>query len=241
MSTFSLEIHKQKRTGVISVLLVVGILGAFYAFLNFIVRKETLLNLPLPPMDVLLTQLYGMIMVLNMFGIVVSACMIYNMEFVGNAIKKLYMLPLSNSKVYLSKFSILTVMLMVAVLLQNISLIIIGKTYLPTGTFEIGTLTQFAVYSFITAMPVLSLMLLVCSRFENMWVTLGIGVVGFLSGMALATAPTNLALIHPFVVMLRPAVAMDAKFDLTVVVIATIQTIVLLTAGLLISQKARYE
>ena len=34
-------------------------------------------------MDVLLTQLYGMIMVLNMFGIVVAACMVYNMEFKG--------------------------------------------------------------------------------------------------------------------------------------------------------------
>ena len=29
-------------------------------------------------MDILLTQLYGMIMILNMFGIVVAACMIYN-------------------------------------------------------------------------------------------------------------------------------------------------------------------
>ena len=35
-------------------------------------RKDTLLNLPLAPMDVLLTQLYGMIMVLNLFGIVVA-------------------------------------------------------------------------------------------------------------------------------------------------------------------------
>ena len=48
-------------------------LGAAYAFVNFIVRKDTLLNLPLAPMDVLLTQLYGMIMVMNLFGIVVAA------------------------------------------------------------------------------------------------------------------------------------------------------------------------
>ena len=73
---------KEKRTGVISVLLAVGILGAAYAFVNFIVRKDTLLNLPLAPMDVLLTQLYGMIVVLNMFGIVVASCMAYNMEFI---------------------------------------------------------------------------------------------------------------------------------------------------------------
>lgn len=81
MKTLAIELRKGKRTGVIPVLLAVGVLGAAYAFVNFIVRKDTLLNLPLAPMDVLLTQLYGMIMVLNLFGIVVAACMIYNMEF----------------------------------------------------------------------------------------------------------------------------------------------------------------
>jgi len=95
MNALAVELRKEKRTGVIPVLLAVGILGAAYAFVNFIVRKDTLLGLPLPPMDVLLTQLYGMIMVLNMFGIVVAACMVYNMEFKGNAVKKMYMLPIS--------------------------------------------------------------------------------------------------------------------------------------------------
>ena len=86
MKTLAIELRKEKRTGVIPVLLAVGVLGAAYAFVNFIVRKDTLLNLPLAPMDVLLTQLYGMIMVLNLFGIVVATCMIYNMEFKGSAV-----------------------------------------------------------------------------------------------------------------------------------------------------------
>ncbi len=70
MRALVIELRKEKRTGVIPVLLAVGILGAAYAFVNFLVRKDTLLNLPLAPMDVLLTQLYGMIMILNLFGIV---------------------------------------------------------------------------------------------------------------------------------------------------------------------------
>ena len=77
MRALVIELRKEKRTGVIPVLLAVGILGAAYAFVNFLVRKDTLLNLPLAPMDVLLTQLYGMIMILNLFGIVVASCMIY--------------------------------------------------------------------------------------------------------------------------------------------------------------------
>ena len=72
MNVLSIELQKEKRTGVIPVLLAVGVLGAAYAFVNFLVRKDTLLNLPLDPMDVLLTQLYGVIMILNLFGIVVA-------------------------------------------------------------------------------------------------------------------------------------------------------------------------
>lgn len=241
MRTFAIELRKGKRTGVILLMFAVGILGAAYAFLNFIVRKDTLLNLPLDPMDVLLTQLYGMIMVLNMFGIIVSACMIYNMEFQGNAVKKMYLLPMSVPAMYFSKFLIVTIMLLIVTVLQNLALTKIGLTDLPQGTFELGTLLSFAGYSFITSMPVLSCMIFVSSRFENMWVPLGIGVAGFLSGLALAVLDTPLLCIHPFVIMLKPAVAASAQPDRTVAVFALIETAVFLSAGLWAAETKRYE
>lgn len=241
MRILAIELRKEKRTGALLILLSVGILGAAYAFLNFLVRKETLLGLPLDPMDVLLTQLYGMILILNMFGIVVAACMIYNMEFKGNAIKKMYMLPISVSGMYICKFLILSVMLFVAVALQNLALTQIGMTDLPQGAFEMETLLKFAVYSYITSMPVLSFMVLVSSRFENMWVPLGIGVAGFLSGMALANASRNLLLVHPFVIMLKPAVAMSAQPDIIVFAVALIETLLFLVIGLWMAKHLRYE
>ena len=241
MSMLAIELRKEKRTGVIPVLLAVGFLGAGYAFLNFIVRKDTLLSLPLSPMDVLLTQLYGMIMILNMFGIVVAACMIYNMEFKGNAVKKMYMLPVNVPGMYLCKFLILSTLLFVAVALQNLALMRIGMTDLPQGAFEMGTLIKFAGYSFITSMPVLSFMVLISSRFENMWVPLGVGVAGFLSGMALANSSINLLMIHPFVIMLKPAVAMSAQPDTAVIIAACIETLAFLGAGLWMAKNLRYE
>ncbi len=241
MSALEIELRKEKRTGVIPVLLVVGILGAAYAFVNFMVRKDTLLNLPLAPMDVLLTQLYGMIMILNMFGIVVAACMVYNMEFKGNAVKKMYMLPMSVPRMYLCKFLILTVLLLAAVAMQNLALMSIGMNELPQGIFEMGTLVRFAAYSFITAMPVLSFMVLISSRFENMWVPLGLGVAGFLSGMALATSKSGLLMAHPFVVMLKPAVAMSAQPDRTVILVSLTETLLFLGTGLWMAKNLRYE
>ena len=241
MSTLVIELRKEKRTGVIPVLLVVGILGAAYAFLNFFIRKDTLLSLPLTPMDVLLTQLYGMIMILNMFGIVIAACMVYNMEFKGNAVKKMYMLPISVTEMYFCKFLILSVMFLVAIFLQNLALVHIGMTVLPQGTFEMAVLLKFAGYSFITSMPVLSFMVLISSRFENIWVPLGVGVAGFLSGMALANSSLNLLLVHPFVIMLKPAVAMSAQPDLSVIITAFIETLFFCGIGLWMAKNLRYE
>ena len=62
--------------------------------------------------------------------------MIYNMEFKGSAVKKMYMLPVSVPAMYLCKFLILTVMFLVAIVLQNLALAQIGMTDLPDGAFE---------------------------------------------------------------------------------------------------------
>lgn len=241
MNALWIELRKEKRTGVISVLPAVGVLGAAYAFVNFMVRKDTLLRLPLAPVDVLLTQLYGMIVVLNMFGIVVASCMAYNMEFKGNAVKKMYLLPVSVPGMYLCKFLILTVLLLAAVALQNLALAEIGMTDLPQGSFEMMAVIRFAAYSFMTSMPVLSFLLFVSSRFENMWVPLGVGVAGFLSGMALANSEINLLMAHPFVVMLKPAVAMSAQPDGTVILVSLTETFLFLAAGLWTAENLRYE
>ena len=241
MRALVIELQKEKRTGVIFVLLAVGILGAAYAFVNFLVRKNALLNLPLAPMDVLLTQLYGMIMILNLFGIVIAACMVYNMEFKGSAIKKMYMLPMSVPGMYLCKFLILTVMLFVAVALENLALMQIGINDLPQGSFEMATLLRFMVYSFITSLPVLSFMLLISSRFENMWIPLGVGVAGFLSGMALASSAAAILMVHPFIVMFKPAVAMSAQPDMLAILFALAETLLFLSFGLWLAKNLRYE
>ena len=241
MRALVIELRKEKRTGIIPLLPAVGILGAAYAFVNFLVRKDTLLGLPLAPMDVLLTQLYGMIMILNLFGIVVAACMVFHLEFKGSAIKKMYMLPMSVPGMYLCKFLILTVMLFVAVALENLALMKIGQNCLPQGTFEMGTLIRFTAYSFLTSMPVLSFMVLISSRFENMWIPLGVGVAGFLSGMALAPSAAAVLMVHPFIVMFKPAVAMSAQPDMLVVIFAQIETLLFLGLGLWMAKNLRYE
>lgn len=241
MKALCIELRKEKRSSIIPLMLSVGIFGALYAIVNFMVRKDSLLNLPLAPMDVLLTQLYGMIMVVNMFGIVVATSTIYDMEFRASAIKKMHMLPISVSKIFLSKFSILTFMLFFAVVLQSLALAKIGVTDLPEGTFKVKTLLVFSIYTFITSMPVLSFMILISSRFENLWIPIGIGVLGFLSAMSLASSKMPIFLLNPFVLMMKPAVATSAKVDIAITIISIVESLSLLFIGLWTSKNLPYE
>ncbi|MGN7761457.1 ABC transporter permease [Paenibacillus sp. 22594] len=241
MRTLAIELKKCKRSGVIPIMFAVGILGALYAFVNFFIRKETLFSLPLPPMVILLTSLYGMIMVLNLFGVIVAACMIYNIEHSGNAIKKMYMLPIKVANIYLSKFLIMAVLLAICSIFQNAALAWIGMSNLPKGVFEIHTFFRFASYTFLTTLPVMSFMLIISSRFENMWSTLGIGVAGFLSGMTLAMGHSKWLLINPFVLMMKPAVSPTVNLDYTVVALSVIETVLFFMAGLIMTKHIRYE
>ena len=89
--------------------------------------------------------------------------------------------------------------------------------------------------------PVLSFMVLVSSRFENMWVPLGMGVAGFLSGMALAASNNMFLCVHPFVIMLKPAVAMSAQPDTIVVIFSLVETAIFLFSGLWAAKYLRCE
>ena len=216
-------------------LLAVGV-GALLTVLG-IATSEPLLTALDTPADTMAYSLDYM----RWYYVGMIPCMIYNMEFKGSAVKKMYMLPVSVPAMYLCKFLILTVMFLVAIVLQNLALAQIGMTDLPDGAFEMGTLVRFAGYSFLTSMPVLSFMLLISSRFENMWVPLGIGVAGFLSGMALANSGLTLLLVHPFVIILKPAVAMSAQPDPTVALVALAETLLFLGVGLWLAKYRRYE
>lgn len=235
----SVELKKEKRTGIIPLLFAVGVLGAAYSVLNYAVRKESLLSLDMAPMDILLTQLYGMLTLLNMLGIIVASCMIYNIEFQGNAIRKMYLLPVSIPKLYLCKSFIIIVVFGIAELTQFSCLAVIGAKYLPAGTFELDVLIKFTIYTFVTSLPVITFMLFISSISENMWVSLGIGIAGLLSGIALTNFNIRLLLIHPFVAMFQPAMAMSSKPDIVVTLMSVIMSVVFLITGLWISDKKK--
>lgn len=226
------ELRKEKRSAISLVLPLAGVLGAVYGLLNFAIRKESLLKLPMPYMDILLTQLYGMILVLNLFALVTTCSMIYHLEYGGNAMEKMYVLPIQVEKIYLWKFVLVSVELFFAVGLEQLALAAVGQRVLPEGAFSWGVLLRFWGYAFVSAMPALSFMLMVAYMWKELWGSLAVGVLGFLTGMALANTHSSLFLLHPFVLMLKPAVAMSANPQREIVLAAVVETAVFFFAGM---------
>lgn len=241
MKMLAVELYKQRRTGLLAVLLAVGLLGAGYAALLFGLRVEQLLALPLAPMDVLLTQLYGVLCVLNIFGIVVAACLAYHLEFNDNAIRKLGVLPVGGGVVFFWKFFIIAAGLLAAWVIQYAVIAVVGIRYLSRGSFDLAALVTFAFYTYLAALPIVALLLLVASRFPNIWIPLGVGVAGFLSGIALATAKSPLWLVHPFVAIFQPAIETSSAPNLLVITIVVVETVLFGGLGLALSQYKTHE
>lgn len=168
MRAMILEIRKSRRSGVLPALPLAGLLGALYALANYLARADSLLKLPLPPMTILLTQLYGMICVLNLFAIVLAASTIWHVEHTGGALRRLRTLPCSLSRAYMGKFMLLAASLALAIALQHAALAWLGRRYLPPGTFDAGQLVRFGLYALLTALPALAAMLLAAFLSENL-------------------------------------------------------------------------
>ena len=70
---------------------------------------------------------------------------------------------------------------------------------------------------------------------------LGVGFAGFLSGMVLASSAATVLMVHSFIVMFKPAVAMSAQPDMVVVLFALTETLLFLGLGLWMAKNLRYE
>lgn len=240
MKNIEIEFKKLKRTGIIPLMLVIGFISSFYALSYFYLRKESLLSFHMNPTDVLLNQLYGMTMILNLFAIIVSTTLIYKIELDGAAMKKMYLLPISIGKIYLSKFIILSLLLAFGIAVEFSAFILIGAVNFGQ-VFDISKMLIFSLYAYITSMAVLSFMIFIGLFCKNIWTILGIGVLGFLSAMAFGPSQVTFLIINPFILMMKPILDMSANIDLTIFLLSLIEILGFLLTGLIAIKKFNYE
>lgn len=193
----SLECKKIKRTGFLPAFLGGGILAAAVPVINMAVRSERYLNLPENPIQILLGANWQMMTMLNVLLVVAGACLLYHTEYADNAMQKMKSLPIRESSVFLGK-AVLTIFMSLFVLAIEAGAV----TFCTYHWFEIGNvffgeLCKYFGYSFLMMLPCIILSLLIAEACENMWVSLGIGVVCVFTATMLPT--TNFALsLFPF-------------------------------------------
>ena len=193
----SLECKKIKRTGFLPAFLGGGILAAVVPVINMAVRSEMYLNLPGSPIQILFNANWQMMTMLNVLLVVAGACLLYHTEYADNAMQKMKSLPIRESSIFLGK-TVLTIFMSLFVLVIEAGAV----TFCTYHWFEIGNgffgeLCKHFGYSFLLMLPCIALSLLVAEACENMWVSLGIGVVCVFTATMLPTTSFSLSLF-PF-------------------------------------------
>ena len=195
--TFSLECRKVKRTGFIPAFIIGGLLAAAVPVINMAVRSEIYVGLNGSPIEILMDANWQMMAMLNVLLSVAGACLMYHTEYADNAIAKMCMLPVKERDLFLGKAVLLAGMGIVILAFEEIGIAFCSvHWYELSGNFALELLKSFG-YAFALMLPAALLSLLIASLCQNMWVSLGIGVISVFIATMLPADKFILS-IYPF-------------------------------------------
>lgn len=175
--SLSIECKKLRRTGFFPTFLVGGIMAAAVPIFNMAIRSEIYVGIKQLPIRILLDANWQMMAMLNILLLVAGGCLMYQTEYVDNAIQKMCTLPIKESKLFFTKFALLAVMCIAVLGIEAVAIAFCTIHWFesPAG-FVLDILTNFG-YLFLLMLPVAMLILFIASVCKNMWISLGIGVV----------------------------------------------------------------
>ena len=176
--SIAMECRKLKRTGFLPAVLGVGLLSAMIPVVNMAVRTELYVGRQEPPLQILMEANWQMMAMLNIFLIILAACVLYHTEFADNAVQKMDTLTLNPGSIFISKAIILAAAAAILTVLESAGFAAcIFKWFgLPEGCWL--ELAKNMGYSLAFTLPAVILMLAIGSACRNMWISLGIGVAG---------------------------------------------------------------
>ena len=173
----SLECRKVKRTGFIPAFMIGGLLAAVVPVINMTARSEIYVGLDGSPIQILMDANWQMMAMLNVLLLVAGACLMYHTEYADNAIWKMCMLPVKEQDLFFGKTVLLAGMGIVILAFEAIGIAFCSvHWYELSGNFALELFKSFG-YAFALMLPAALLSLFIASLCENMWVSLGIGVI----------------------------------------------------------------
>ena len=175
--TFGLECKKMKRTGFLPAFTAGGLLAAAVPVVNMAVRSEIYLGLESAPIQILMDANWQMMAMLNVLLLVAGAFLMYHTEYADNAIQKMCMLPVKEQDLFFGKTVLTAVMGIVILIFEAVGIAFCSAHWFElSGNFALELLKSFG-YAFALMLPSALLSLFIASLCQNMWVSLGIGVI----------------------------------------------------------------
>lgn len=175
--SISLECKKVKRTGFLLSFLGGGVLAAVVPVLNMAARSELFLGQEGNAMAILLSANWNMMAMLNLLLLTLGACIMYHTEYADNAMQKMRSLPVKESKVFLGKCTLMIAMSLVFLGIEFASLGGCAIHWFGFSKEILNELVKSFGYAFCLIIPVTIFTLVIASACNNMWISLGIGVV----------------------------------------------------------------
>lgn len=183
------EFMKIKRKGIwfLTVLGPIGVVAM--QMVNYGVRKDYLFGQNDDRWGYYLDNIHSFTPLAIVLGIVILTSFMSSIENETNAWKLLIALPVSKMSVYLSKFTVLMVLLLVSSVLLMLFTIAFGLFLDLGGEIPYSGLLKYSFYPFFAALPVLALQLWVATVSVNQGVPITMGILGVILTYAGFTLP----------------------------------------------------
>ncbi len=235
---FALELKKLRRTGFAPMFLTGGLLAGAVPLADMAVRAETFTSLPGDSFPILMNANWGMMAQLTILLIVCGCCLVYHTEYADRGDLKMLTLPVNQAGLFCGKFGIMTLFTLAALALQSIALVCSGIYWFPGRAPAITELLTGIGYELAMLLPTLALMLFTASLCQNMWISLGAGVILTFLGSMIHGEHFGLTMI-PFAAPYRMLHATPPAEIRSSLIICALQTLIFLLMEMIYLHKRR--
>lgn len=236
--SLGLEFKKLRRTGYVPTFLAGALLASVFPVVNMTVRSDIYVSLPGNPLTILAEANWQMIAMLNILLAVCGACIMYHTEYADNGTQKMDVLPVRSGTLFLGKFVVAVIFSAIALLIETAVLASCATYWFPNYEFNLTVLTEYAGFALITMLPTIMLMLIISSTCQNMWISLGGGVILIFMLFILPQDKLVLNLL-PFRSPYQPLFVIQQKGQIMLFLFVCGAETLLLGAGQLILLKVR--
>ncbi|GAB2575184.1 ABC transporter permease [Gracilibacillus alcaliphilus] len=223
----TMEWKKSKRTGFIPSFLGGALLTGLIPILYMAFISEIDTNLDINPLHVLLDANWQMMAMLKVSLIVVGACLLYYVESSDNALQKMQSLPIKDENLFFAKFLLISLIYLGVLVMEAIGLGFSSVFWFLEYPDLPMELVKNIGYMFMLSLPAIVLALLIASFFTNIWIALGLGMIGIFLATQLSNQNVILA-SFPFNLPFQTMHGTDAAAPDTLIWVALIETVVLL-------------